>query len=148
MAHLQAQATRKDEQQRKGVKFTLAKRLYESGYQRQDVINLFRFIDWTIISPKTLDQEFWQELRELEEQQNMPYITSVEQIGIEKGERIGIEKGKRSLILHLLTRRVGEEVPAALSAQIEALPLDQLEALGEALLDFTSFTDLQAWLSQ
>jgi predicted transposase YdaD len=88
---------------------------------------------------KILDQEFWQALRDFEEQQNMPYITSVEQIGI--------EKGKRALIMRQLTNRIGE-VPADLSAQIAALPLPQLEALGEALLDFTNLADLQAWLSQ
>jgi predicted transposase YdaD len=69
----------------------------------------------------------------------MPYITSVEQIGI--------EKGKRSLIMRQLTHRIGE-VPADLAAQIEALPLARLEALGEALLDFTGLPDLQAWLNQ
>ncbi|MHC5832021.1 MAG: DUF4351 domain-containing protein, partial [Nostoc sp.] len=30
--------------------------------------------------------------------------------------------------------------------RIETLPLEQLENLGEALLDFTSMTDLQIWL--
>ncbi|WP_322745549.1 DUF4351 domain-containing protein [Plectonema radiosum] len=29
---------------------------------------------------------------------------------------------------------------------METLPLEQLENLGEALLDFTSMADLQAWL--
>jgi hypothetical protein len=32
-------------------------------------------------------------------------------------------------------------------AQIGALSLTQLDDLGEALLDFSSFTDLQNWLS-
>jgi predicted transposase YdaD len=73
----------------------------------------------------------------------MPYITSVEQIGLERG----CKEGQCALILRLLTHRIGE-VPAELSAQIEALPLAQLESLGVALLDFASLNDLQAWLSQ
>jgi hypothetical protein len=32
--------------------------------------------------------------------------------------------------------------------QIQALPNDKLEALGEALLDFTTPEDLQTWLTQ
>jgi len=32
-------------------------------------------------------------------------------------------------------------------ARIQALPLDQLEALAEALLDFTGSADLAAWLA-
>ncbi|MCE2661670.1 MAG: DUF4351 domain-containing protein, partial [Microcystis sp. 53602_E8] len=32
--------------------------------------------------------------------------------------------------------------------QIQELSLEQLETLGEALLDFTSLTDLTTWLSE
>lgn len=57
----------------------------------------------------------------------------------------GREEGERSLILRLLTRRVGE-LPQQVRERVETLSLEQLENLGEALLDFTSVTDLQAWL--
>jgi hypothetical protein len=53
---------------------------------------------------------------------------------------------EHALILRQLTRRLGE-LPADLRSQVEALPLAQLEALGEALLDFTGLSDLQAWLN-
>jgi hypothetical protein len=39
-------------------------------------------------------------------------------------------------------------VPASQCAQIEALPLAQIEALGEALLNFATLSDLQTWLNQ
>jgi hypothetical protein len=58
----------------------------------------------------------------------------------------GIEQGERSLILRLLARQVGSLTPEV-EAQIGALSLTQLDDLGEALLDFSSFTDLQNWLS-
>jgi hypothetical protein len=35
-----------------------------------------------------------------------------------------------------------------LEAQIKALPLVQLEELGEALLDFSQMSDLVAWLDR
>jgi flagellar biosynthesis/type III secretory pathway protein FliH len=122
-------------------------KLYERGIPQQDILNLFRFIDWAIQLPNDLKQQFWQELRDFEEQQHMPYITSVEQIGFERGLQEGRQEGQYALILRLLTRRVGE-IPADLAAQIEALPLARLEALGEALLDFTGLSDLQAWLNR
>lgn len=53
----------------------------------------------------------------------------------------------RSLILRLLTRKVGE-VPGATQSQIEALDLTQLEELGEALLAFGTLADLSQWLEQ
>jgi hypothetical protein len=89
LSHLQAQIPRTQGQQRKDAKFALARQLYERGYQRQDVINLFRFLDWVIILLKGLDQQFWQELRNFEEQRRMPYITSVERIG----RQMGFEQG-------------------------------------------------------
>jgi predicted transposase YdaD len=65
--------------------------------------------------------------------------------GIERGIERGIEQGERSLILRLLTRRIGEVSPD-LRSQIQSLSLKQLEALGEALLDFSQPGDLVNWL--
>jgi hypothetical protein len=141
LAHLQAQDKRRDDLGRKNVKFALIRRLYERGFPRQDVINLFRFIDWAIQLPEVLKLQFWQEVHDFEEQRQMPYITSVEEIGL--------ERGKRDLVLELLTYRLKvAELPADLVAQVQMLPLPQLENLGKALLDFTSLKDLQAWLNQ
>jgi hypothetical protein len=56
------------------------------------------------------------------------------------------EEAERSLILRQITRRVGE-VPESLKAQIDRLPIEQLELLGEALLDFSSMADLETWLA-
>jgi len=57
----------------------------------------------------------------------------------------GREVEARSLIVRLLTKRVGE-LPQQMRERIETLSLEQLENLGEALLDFTSMADLEAWL--
>ena len=54
---------------------------------------------------------------------------------------------ERSLILRQLTRRVGE-FPLQVRSQVEGLSIEQLELLGEALLDFTGLPDLQQWLSK
>jgi predicted transposase YdaD len=51
----------------------------------------------------------------------------------------------RSLILKLLNRRLSS-IPDALLSQVQALSLEQLEALGEALLDFSTLADLEGWL--
>jgi predicted transposase/invertase (TIGR01784 family) len=57
----------------------------------------------------------------------------------------GREEEARSLIFRQLTRRVGE-LPRQVRERIETFSLEQLENLGEALLDFTSLADLQVWL--
>jgi hypothetical protein len=58
----------------------------------------------------------------------------------------GIQQGEKKLVLRLLTRQIGE-VPEAVRSQIDQLSLTQLEALGEALLDFSSLSDLEGWLA-
>ncbi|MFM8937205.1 MAG: DUF4351 domain-containing protein [Vulcanococcus sp.] len=50
------------------------------------------------------------------------------------------------MTLRLLARRCGP-LSEATTTRIQALPLEQLEALAEALLDFTGSADLHAWLA-
>ncbi|TFI55323.1 DUF4351 domain-containing protein [Mastigocladus laminosus UU774] len=50
------------------------------------------------------------------------------------------------LILRQLTRRVGQ-LPQPVVERIENLSLEQLENLGEALLDFQLQADLETWFS-
>jgi Domain of unknown function (DUF4351) len=56
----------------------------------------------------------------------------------------GEVKQGQTLILRQLTRRVGN-LSIDLETRVKALPLDRLEELGEALLDFTQMNDLLAW---
>ncbi len=52
-----------------------------------------------------------------------------------------------AVALRLLGRRCGALSETTI-ALIQALPLAQLEALAEALLDFSGTADLEAWLAQ
>jgi hypothetical protein len=49
MAHLKVIETRHDVDRRKAWKFRLTRALYEKGYGRQEVLDLYRFIDWGAI---------------------------------------------------------------------------------------------------
>ena len=51
----------------------------------------------------------------------------------------------QTLILRQLERRFGA-IALETSARVRALPLEQVEALGEALLDFSDRADLDEWL--
>jgi predicted transposase YdaD len=61
-----------------------------------------------------------------------------------QGEREGELKGQQELVLRLLKRRVGN-LSSDLETRVRALPLARLEALGEALLDFTRMEDAIDW---
>jgi Domain of unknown function (DUF4351) len=87
---------------------------------------------------------FQAEIGKLEESEQagvMQIVTSWMEQGIEKGA----EQEARSLILRLLTRRVGI-LSSETRSQVESLTLEQLESLGEALLDFSGGADLERWL--
>jgi hypothetical protein len=64
---------------------------------------------------------------------------------LQEGRQEGRQEGERSLVLRLLSRRIGNVSPNVVF-RVEALSLPQLEMLGEALLDFTSSDDLMTWL--
>ncbi|MFN5956158.1 MAG: DUF4351 domain-containing protein [Dolichospermum sp.] len=67
--------------------------------------------------------------------------------GRQEGRQEGKQEGEKNLILRLLHRRIGE-IDALLIERITGLSIEQLENLGEALLDFSSVADLEAWLTQ
>jgi predicted transposase/invertase (TIGR01784 family) len=55
--------------------------------------------------------------------------------------------GEQILVLKILTRKLGNITPE-IRARVNSLTIEQLESLGENLLDFTSIADLEGWLSQ
>jgi predicted transposase YdaD len=67
-------------------------------------------------------------------------------IWIEEGRQEGRQR-EAQLILRQLQRRLGT-LAAVQRARVQALPVEQLEDLGEALLDFTAPADLDAWLGE
>jgi len=71
--------------------------------------------DWMMHLPTDLQRALWQDLEQLERNRRMPYITSVERIGMEKGIEQGIQQGIQQgkqlgaadMLLHLIERRFG-----------------------------------------
>ncbi|MFN6513452.1 MAG: DUF4351 domain-containing protein [Nostoc sp. CreGUA01] len=58
-----------------------------------------------------------------------------------------IQQGEQRLIIRQLNRRLGE-IDSFNIERVQRLSIEQLEALGEALLDFSAISDLEAWLNQ
>ncbi|MCE2663455.1 MAG: cytosolic protein, partial [Microcystis sp. 53602_E8] len=118
--------------------------LYEQGYQREDILNLFKFIDWLMSLPTELEQEFQQELNQYEEEKRMPYITSVERMGMEKGM---IQKARESVIDALEIRF--ENVPSELVDEISQIQdTSLLKNLLRQAITLDSISDFQGYLNQ
>ena len=116
LAHLQTHATRRKAKERLQGKLALVRMLYERGYAKQDILELFRFIDWMLVLPEELETEFAQGVIEYEEKSKMPYVTSVERVGIKKGEL----RTLREALIEVLHARFGD-LPPTLTAAINAI---------------------------
>lgn len=119
-------------------KLRLVRMLYQRGYSRKDVIQLFRLIDWLIKLPDELEETFWEEV-EKEEEQGMPYVTSV--------ERIGEKRGMLALIVKRMKRKFGEIEPE-LEQQLEKLSTEQLDTLDDVIADFSAVAQVKDWLEK
>jgi hypothetical protein len=118
MAHLKVQETRGNYEERKRWKFYLARRLYERGHKKEDIIQLLKFIDWIMLLPKDLEDGFWQEIEKCEEGEKMPYMLSL--------ERFAIERTIRQSLFDALEIKY-EKIPEKLTETINSI--DEIDAL-------------------
>ncbi|MCL7931586.1 hypothetical protein [Halomonas llamarensis] len=108
MAQIHAKRV-KDGATRKDVKIALIRLLYERGYRREQIVRLFNIIDWMLQLPSALEPEFVQAVYAIQEEKHMPYVNTIERLGIEKGrqeerqeaEQRALEE-KRDTVRHLL----------------------------------------------
>jgi hypothetical protein len=89
------------------------------------------------------------EMRDRVMQLTNPWIEAGKREGFQQGQNEGRSQGRHEgeaeLVLKLLARRLGA-LTATQEKSIRKLPLEKIEELGEALLDFRSRTDLVRWL--
>lgn len=144
-AHLFTRRTRGDPEQRYAAKWQLAKLLYERHWDKQRIIDLFGVIDWLMRLPNELEQRLLQEVYTLERNVTMPYVTSAERFGIEKGRQQGLQQGLQqgevALLQRQLSRRFGP-LPDAVRARLTGASIDQLETWAIRVLDAASLDEV------
>ena len=145
LAHLQTIETQHKPQERYAAKMTLAKMLYHRGYARQDILDIFRFIDWIMTLPDELAQQFDTELYELDEETKMKYVTGFERRatkrGLERGREEGMRKGIWEGIIELLTTRFGTAVDETAVQLKQVEDLDTLRALRKEAITASSLQE-------
>ncbi len=141
---------RMDTQQRPEVKLISLQLLASLGLNPAQIQLISGFIDTYLELNPEEQREFSEQLATIEprqEEQVMEIVTSWMREGIQIGRQEGKQEEAVSMIRRMLTRRFGSLTPQ-LHSQIQSLSVTQLEDLGEALLDFTAVTDLEAWLRE
>jgi hypothetical protein len=153
-AHWLTRQTRNDMPQRYAAKWRLTRLLYEREWDRQRIIDLFAILDWLMRLPEDLNRQLWRDLETLERNKSMPYVTSVERLGIEKGWQQGLQQGleqglqqgrqqglqqgllqgEAAVLSRLLAKRFGS-LPTALQDRLAHATQEQLELWAERILE-------------
>jgi hypothetical protein len=116
---------------------------FRNRYQPEDLQRIYRILEHILRLPPPLQAQAHAAMRQIEQEENH---MSLPMVGLEKiGYLQGHAEGQQELVLRQLKRRCGE-VSDVLEADVLALAPLLLLDLSEALLDFTSPDDLQAWL--
>ncbi len=140
MAHLKTQATRQQPNQRLQWKLEVTKSLYRRGYSRQNILELFRLVNWIMTLPEELESSFNTEIAAFEEEEKMPYITPLERFAQEAGVSAGVLTSRREDILDILETRFGP-VPSSLSDRINAI--DDATYLKTLLIQAVTLSSLE-----
>ncbi|WP_236612362.1 DUF4351 domain-containing protein [Picosynechococcus sp. NKBG15041c] len=112
------------------------------------------FVDTYLRLNMAEQQIFEQELHQIqpqEEAQVLRIVTSWMEEGWQRGRQEGRQEGRqdeaRKLILRFIQQRFPEQ-GSKFQAQIQALDLDQLDALSDRLFGFESVMELETWLRE
>ncbi|MEM7584777.1 MAG: hypothetical protein AAF560_15405 [Acidobacteriota bacterium] len=143
MAHLKTKATRGNATERLIWKVKLVRDLYERGYDREHVLELFRFIDWLLALPNELMKSFRQRIEEIEQESKMQYVTSIERQGRREGRQEGRQEGLRQVVLTQLEEKFGPPDASVLS-RIEKASPEQILLWAKKILTASSQDEIFA----
>ncbi len=132
MAHLKTKATNSNLSAREQWKWNLARLLYQKGYNRKEIVDLYKVIDLMMALSEDLQLSFDQKLANYQEERKMPLITNI--------ERRAIEKTRKQDITKLLQVRFGD-IPQSLVENINQI--DDISLLEQLLLSTISVSSLE-----
>jgi hypothetical protein len=134
------------------AKRSLVRKLYERGYQREQIVGLFEFMDWVLQLSNEEDKLFWEEVKTLEEEKRMPFMTTPERIGRQQGLEEGLQQGSlttaRETVLEILHEKFGE-VPDSISSAIHQIEdREVLRLLSRRVIRCSSFEEFKQTLDE
>ncbi|WP_017717400.1 Rpn family recombination-promoting nuclease/putative transposase [Kamptonema formosum] len=148
MAHLKTKAKTGKPQERKQWKWSLIRRLFERGYNREQVVPLFQFIDWMMALPVELQRELRQELKRYQEESQMPLISRMELMAKEEGREEGIVRNARDSVIEILQARFQVAPPAIVEAVNSISDVARLKQLLRQAIAVASVEEFQQLLAQ
>lgn len=127
LAQLAAAQTRKNVEERYQIKFALTRRLYDKGLSRDAILNLYRFLDWVLSLPEDLEIRYNEDIKQLQGERTMEYMSSIERIGMKKGYEQGKLEGSIQGEHKLLIRLLKKKFPTISDAYLKRIEQEQDE---------------------
>ena len=132
MAHLKTKATNSNLSAREQWKWNLTRLLYEKGYNRKQITDLYKVIDAMMALSEELQLSFEEKLSTYQEERKMPLLTNI--------ERRTIKKTEKKNIIKLVQVRFGN-IPETLIENINKI--DDISLLEQFLVSTISVSSLE-----
>lgn len=147
LAQLEAMEHSKNVEGRLVGKVALTRKLLHThGLTPDDILSLYRFLDWLLKLPKTLAIQYHREVKQIEEELQVNYITTAERIGMEQGIKQGMQKGihrgESTLLMSLLKYKFGSSIPHAYLSRIDAADEQTLLLWGQRCLNASALEEV------
>lgn len=140
MAHLKTKATTSNLSEREQWKWNLSRLLYEKGYNRKEIIDLYKVIDLMMTLSEDLQLQFENKLTQYEEERKMPLLTNIERGALARGEQKGAKETYEENIIDLLKIRFNS-VPKSIEDSLKNI--DDLAFLKQLLISTISVKSLE-----
>ncbi|WP_374584277.1 DUF4351 domain-containing protein [Pseudoduganella sp.] len=145
-AHLLAQRTHGDPEARYAAKCRLLDLLYQRGWRKRRIIDLFVMVHWLLPLPDELELRMWRRIARFERRLKVIWLGPLEEIFLERGEKRGVKKGlkqgreegRREGAALLLERQLASRFgpPSATTRKrLRRASVEQLAQWSEAVLD-------------
>ena len=122
---------------RLATKIALTRDLYKKGWQKNDIVAIYTFIDWILALPEALALQYHKEIEKIEEELKVSYVTTAERIGIEKGRR----EGEITLLMALLNDKF-QTIPVNFLPKIKNANNDVLLKWAKRVLNCQSIEEV------
>lgn len=143
LAQLEAMENSRNAAGRLVGKTALTRRLlYTHDVPPNDILPLYRFLDWLLRLPKALAMQYHKEVKKLEEEMGVSYITTAERIGREQGRQEGMQRGEGTVLKSLLKCKFGATIPQAYLSRIDAADEQTLLKWAERCLNASTLKDV------
>lgn len=94
LAHLYSLRTRQDISARVGHKFALIRNLRQRKMNGEEVRHWYRYLDWFLGLPVPQERELWDRIKQLEQEDNVPFVTFADRQGRQDGLAEGRLEGR------------------------------------------------------